>query len=131
MKKFLAMLLACVVILGCTTAFAYDGTAPIADHTVSFSAISNNGASRYNEFENMVWWQEVLKKANVNLDMEMIDASSYQDVIKPHMAAGLDLPDLILLNGSFDEFQAYIDAGMLLDLTEYYAWAGRITGGRR
>ena len=67
----------------------------------------------------MTWWQEALKRANVVLEVEMVDPSSYADVIKPRLAAGIDLPDLINV-GSNDADMAYINSGLFLDLTEYY-----------
>ncbi len=124
MKKLLALVLACIMMMSCASALAYDGTAPIADGPVNFSMITTNGASLDYDWQEWTWWNKVMENANVTIDMEMIDSSSYNDVIKPRMAAGLDLPDLIQLRGSFDEYQAYIDAGMLMDLTDLYEKLG-------
>lgn len=121
MKKFLSLLLTCAMMLGMAIpALAYDGTAPIAEEPVKFSLLATNRASLSNEFEGMDWWQEVLKRANVEIDYELIDSSSYNDVIKPRLAAGQDLADLVMVPGSSEELQAYIDAGLFLDLTDYY-----------
>lgn len=124
-KSFLCMLLACAMLLTLIpSALAYDGTAPISDEPVTISVLATNGASLYYDFDNMTWWQEVLKRANVTIDYELVDASSYTDVVKPRLAAALDLPDLVLTKGGVADLQAYIDAGLFLDLTEYYETLG-------
>ncbi|MGI5894969.1 MAG: extracellular solute-binding protein [Candidatus Merdivicinus sp.] len=97
----------------------YDGTGPIAEETVELSVLTTNGASRIIDYENMGWQQEILKRANVKLNMEMIDPGSYADVIKPRLAAAVDLPDIVSV-GSNDQDMAYINSGIFQDLTDYY-----------
>ncbi len=98
---------------------SYDGTGPIAENTVELSILTTNGASRVIDYENMQWQQEILNRANVKLNMEMIDPSSYADVIKPRLAAATDLPDIVQV-GSNDQDLSYINSGIFLDLTSYY-----------
>lgn len=100
-------------------AITYNGEGPISEETVKLSILTSNGASKVIDFENMAWQQEILKRANVELDMEMIDPSSYADVIKPRLAAAVDLPDIVSV-GSNDQDMAYINSGIFLDLTSYY-----------
>ena len=126
LRKYAARLtglaLSAVMAMGAGTAIAdisYDGTAPISEEPVTITALGTNGASLVTDFDSMTWWQEVLKKANVNLQLEMVDPSSYGDVIKPRLAAGVDLPDLVMIGGS-DSDMSYINSGLFLDLTEYY-----------
>ena len=117
MKKWICLALCLLMVSGC--ALAYDGTAPIAEEPITISVLTTNPASLLTDFANMTWWQEALKRANVVLEVEMIDPSSYADVIKPRLAAGIDLPDLVYV-GSKDEDMAYVNSGLFLDLTEYY-----------
>lgn len=97
----------------------YNGSAPIAEETVTISVLSSNGASKILGFSDMTWWQEVLKKANVKIEMEEIDSSSYVDVVKPRLAAAVDLPDIVKLP-SRDDDMAYIKSGIFIELTDYY-----------
>ena len=117
MKKWICLALCLLMVSGC--ALAYDGTAPIGEEPITISVLTTNGASLLTDFANMTWWQEALKRANVVLEVEMVDPSSYADVIKPRLAAGIDLPDLVYV-GSKDEDMAYVSSGLFLDLTEYY-----------
>ncbi|HML46648.1 MAG TPA: extracellular solute-binding protein [Clostridia bacterium] len=124
-KSLLCMLLCCAMLLAMvSTGLAYDGTAPISDEPVTISVLSTNSASLHYDFDGMVWWQEVLNRANVALDFELIDSSSYTDVIKPRLAAAVDLPDLVLTRGDVSDLVAYIDAGIFIDLTGYYDTLG-------
>ena len=116
MKKWICLALCLLMVSGC--ALAYDGTAPIDEEPITISVLTTNGASLLTDFANMTWWQEALKRANVVLEEEMVDPSSYADVIKPRLAAGIDLPDLINV-GSNDADMAYINSGLFLDLSEY------------
>ena len=126
MKKTLTcLLLVCTMLMGILPpALAYDGTVPIAVEKKQISVLATNAASLNYDFNNMEWWQEVLRRANVELEYELIDSSSYADVVKPRLAAAIDLPDLVLTNGSMSDLQAYIDAGIFLDLTDYYEKMG-------
>ena len=121
-KVWLSMLLALMLTFSATAALAdidYDGTAPVSAEPATISVLSTNGASLINDFDSMTWWQEVLKKANVTIDFELIDTSSYADVVKPRLAAGVDLPDLVQLSGG-DADMSYINSGLFIDLTEMY-----------
>lgn len=121
-RRILCALLALTMTLIASLALAdlaYDGNAPVSAEKVTITALGTNGASLINDFDNMTWWKEVLKKANVDLQLEIIDPSSYQDVIKPRLAAGVDLPELVMLGGT-DGDMSYINSGLFIDLKEYY-----------
>lgn len=121
-RRIICALLALTMTLMASSALAdlaYDGSAPISEEKVTITALGTNGASLINDFDNMTWWQEVLNKANVDLQLEIIDSSSYQDVIKPRLAAGVDLPELVMLGGT-DSDMSYINSGLFIDLKEYY-----------
>jgi putative aldouronate transport system substrate-binding protein len=99
--------------------YVYTGSSPISQEKIKISVLSCNGASKILGFENMTWYQEILKRANVEMEMEEIDHSSYKDVIRPRLAAGVDLPDLVLLPDHDDDL-VYADSGIFIELTEYY-----------
>ena len=100
-------------------AYTYAGSAPIADKPVTLSILTTNGGSKILGFADMTWWQEVLKRANVTLEMEEIDNASYADVVKPRLAAAVDLPDIVKLPGADDDM-SYIKSGIFVELTDYY-----------
>lgn len=99
--------------------YKYTGSAPISKDRVKISILTSNGASKILGFSDMGWWQEVLNRANVELEMEEIDHSSYADVVKPRLAAAVDLPDIVLLSGRDDDM-SYINSGIFIELTDYY-----------
>lgn len=100
-------------------AYTYAGSAPIADKPVTLSILTTNGGSKILGFADMTWWQEVLKRANVTLEMEEIDNASYADVVKPRLAAAVDLPDIVKIPGADDDM-SYIKSGIFVELTDYY-----------
>lgn len=73
----------------------YNGTAPVFQEKTRLSILTANGASKLNDVADMTWWNRVLEKANVDIDMEIIDYASYNDVAQPRLAAGQDLPDIV------------------------------------
>jgi len=99
--------------------FKYTGSAPVSKEKIKISILTTNGASKILGFSDMTWWQEALKRANVELEMEEIDPSSYDDVVKPRLAAAVDLPDIVRLSGRDDDM-SYINSGIFIELTEYY-----------
>ena len=67
----------------------------------------------------MAWVQEILKHANVKLDIELIDSSAYSDSVSPRLAAGIDLPDVVYVINK-DTDMSYINAGLFIELTDLY-----------
>ena len=102
-----------------TPAYEYTGSAPISDETATITILTTNDASKILGFTEMAWWQEVMAKANVDLIMDEIDSSSYADVIRPRLAAAVDLPDIVQLPGRDDDM-SYVRSGIFIELTDYY-----------
>lgn len=102
-----------------TASYKYTGGAPIANEKVTISILTTNNGSKRLGFSDMPWWQEVLKRANVELVMEEIDSSAYKDVVLPRLAAAADLPDIVRLQGN-DSDLTYANSGIFLELSEYY-----------
>lgn len=119
MKRIVSLVLTlCLAFSIASVAWAdYDGTAPLFDETKTISLFSTNGASSYYDFDNMSWMQELIRRANVKLDLELIDSSTYQDALMPRLAAGVDLPDIMAIQ-RFDEDMSIVNTGLFLDLTE-------------
>ena len=99
--------------------YKYTGSAPISDEKIAISILSTNSASKILGFDEMTWWKKALELANVELEMEEIDWSSYNDVVRPRLAAAIDLPDIVRVSG-MDDDMAYSDSGIFLELSGYY-----------
>lgn len=104
-----------------TGSFAYDGTGPITDvEGASLSCVAQ--ASYYSNVD--LTQAEIVKKvqegAGVTIDYTLIEPTTYADTVKPMLAAGSDLPDIMLLP-DLDPNQNYINSGMFLPLDTYFA----------
>lgn len=120
MKKLTSLILAFLLVFTMIPALAeinYNGNAPISDEKVTISWFATNTATAYYDFDSMVWMQELIKRANVALDLELIDSASYNDALMPRLAAGVDLPDVVYIR-SFDQDMSMVNTGMFIDLTE-------------
>ena len=101
MKKMLALILTLTLLLISVSALAeYNGAAPVSEEKATISILTANGASGLNNVLEMAWWQIVLEKANVELELEIVDSSTYADVAQPRMVAGKDLPDIMRIAGN-------------------------------
>ena len=95
-KTIVALILALMLLLPAIGALAdYDGTAPVFEEKTTISILTCNGASKRTDVADMLWWQKVLEKANVDVELEIIDHSVYDDVVQPRLAAAQDLPDIV------------------------------------
>ena len=74
------LLLVCLLAIP-AVALAYDGTAPVTEETKTISILTTNSGSKQYNFSEMTWWQMVLKNANIELDMEILDDSAYSDAV--------------------------------------------------
>jgi len=95
--KLLSLVLAFLMALSMASAFAYDGSSPISEEPVTLSILSSNSGSKRNDVDQMTWFNTILEKANVKLEMEIVDSSTYDDVVQPRLAAAQDLPDIVRL----------------------------------
>lgn len=118
MRKLISLIL-CLMLVCTGVALAYDGSAPVTEENKTISILTTNSGSKRGGFENMIWWQAVLEKANITLDMEYIDNSSYSDAMRPRLAAGVDLADIVRPPAA-DSDMSCINSGIFTDLAEYY-----------
>ena len=121
MKRFLTLLLALTLCLTALTAAAagehfYKGTAPVVEEKTTLTMLSSNSGSLIDDISGMTWTQEMLRRANIDLDLELVPSSAYDDVLKPRLAAGVDLPDIIKVGN--DQTMTYCGAGLFYDLTD-------------
>ncbi len=123
MKRIVSLLLVVLMMLAMTSAFAdYTGTAPVFDEKVTLSILTANGASRRSNVLEMPWWQKVLENANVDIDLEIVDSSTYNDVAQPRLAAAQDLPDIMRIQANAASVAASGLFTPLNDLIEKYGY---------
>ena len=61
---------------------------------------------------------EIANRANVTINWNLLDPSSYSDSVSPMLASGQDLPDIIELP-DLDPNMTYLSSGMFVKLDEY------------
>lgn len=116
MKRVLALILACMLCLTATAeVLDYDGTAPLFDEPVTISILTKTNTNL--NWQEMPWFSGLFEMANVNPEIEMFDSTSYRDVAKARLAAGVNLPDLVKLPNA-DQDMTYINSGLFIELTD-------------
>lgn len=100
--------------------FVYDGTGPITDREdVTLTALAQ--ASYYTNVD--LTQAEIVKRvqqgAGVSVDYTLINPTNYADTVKPMLAAGSDLPDIVLLP-DLDPNQTYIKSGLFEPLDTHF-----------
>ena len=114
MKKLLSLVLALVMMASVAAA------APItdaADAHVSWLAM-NSWYSTVDLSHDAVLLDEIAKRANVTIDWNLLDPSTYSQSVSPMLAAGQDLPDVIQLP-DLDLNMSYLSTGMFVALDQY------------
>lgn len=100
--------------------FVYDGAGPITDKEgVTLTALGQ--ASYYTNVD--LSQAEIVKRvqqgAGVAVDYILVNPTNYADTVKPMLAAGSDLPDIVLLP-DLDPNQSYIKSGLFEPLDEHF-----------
>ncbi len=109
MKKFLALLLACAMLIGCASA--------LADDAVTLTAILRLPAAFIVEDNPVIAaWGE---RTNTAFEIEAPPVSNYMDRLQVVMASG-EAPDLIHIQNLDSNFQQWSRDELLLDLTPYF-----------
>lgn len=99
--------------------FEYDGSAPVTEEMTTLTWLCTNSGSKDYDWESKTWIHELCTRANIELDIELIDKSVYEDVVLPRLAAGNDLPDVMQMPTE-DQDMTYIDSGLFYNLTDFY-----------
>ncbi len=109
MKKFLALLLACAMLIGCASA--------LADDAITLTAILRLPAAFIVEDNPVIAaWGE---RTNTAFEIEAPPVSNYMDRLQVVMASG-EAPDLIHIQNLDSNFQQWSRDELLLDLTPYF-----------
>ena len=118
MKRTISLLLALALLLACTCALAdYTGEGPIADEIKKISVLGANTTNTGMTAKDLPFYENLYKAAGVEPEIELLDCLTYADAVKPRLAAGVDLPDIIRLPDN-DADMSYINAGLFIDLTD-------------
>lgn len=128
MKRILALtlgLLLCLALLVPTAGaegveIVYEGKpfAPITSEPVTISVLTICGGSSIMDWDSMSWFHKALEGTNINLEVELVDGSVYTEIMSTRLAAGVDLPDIILVSGR-DADGTYVNAGLFQPLNAY------------
>ena len=126
MKKFLVLFIALMMCFSAACAEGYTGEAPVCEEKTTLTMLTTD--VQY-EWMDSVYIHQLLEKANIDLQVELVPGGAYNDVLKPRLAAGIDLPDIVYVG--LDVQQQYAD--LWYDLTDFYneigynikAWAER------
>ena len=118
MKRTISLLLALALLLACTCALAdYTGEGPIADEIKKISVLGANTTNTGMTAKDLPFYENLYKAAGVEPEIELLECLTYADAVKPRLAAGVDLPDIIRLPDN-DADMSYINAGLFIDLTD-------------
>lgn len=100
-------------------AYNYTGAAPITDQEgVNVSILAQNSWYSTVDFASAPIIKEVADRAGVNIDWTLISPTNYEDSVRPMLASGTDLPDIVQLP-DLDPNMSYIKAGLFVPLDEY------------
>lgn len=136
MKKAIALTLAAVMAVSLTacggsaasssqasstaSSFVYTGEGPITDQTgATVSMLAQNSYYTTVDIKEAAIVKAVQTGAGVTVDWTLVDPTNYADSVSPMLAAGTDLPDIVLLPDQ-DPNMAYISAGLFEPLDEHF-----------
>lgn len=118
MKRTLSLLLALALLLVCACALAdYTGEGPIADEIKKISILGANTTNTGMTAKDLPFYENLYRAAGVEPELELLEFLTYADAVKPRLAAGVDLADIIRLPDT-DADMSYINAGLFIDLTD-------------
>lgn len=118
MKRTITLLFALALLLTAACALAdYTGEGPIADEIKKISVLGANTTNTGMTAKDLPFYENLYKAAGVEPEIELLECLTYVDAVKPRLAAGIDLPDIIRLPDN-DADMSYINAGLFIDLTE-------------
>ena len=122
MKRLLAILTSVCLLFGLGSsamAYEYTGEGPISDEIVTISILGGNASNTGVNAVGLPFYENLYKAAGVEPELELLDYLTYNEAVKPRLAAGTDLADIIRLP-TMDSDMAYIQAGLFVDLTELF-----------
>ena len=116
--RFFALVLALIMLASCAFAEA-PGIQPLTDaEGATVSILAMNSWYSTVDLSDAVLLNEIEKRANVEVDWNLIDPTIYADTVSPMLATGKDLPDIIQLPDT-DSNMTYLSSGLFVHLDEY------------
>jgi putative aldouronate transport system substrate-binding protein len=123
MKRTSSLALVAALILGplsiAGAEVTYNGKGPISDQNITLTILANNSYYSSADLAVSPVIQELAKRSGVTVKFQLLPPGNYADALKPRLAAGADLPDIILLPDK-DPTMKYIDGGLFLPINSLY-----------
>ncbi|OMF22691.1 ABC transporter substrate-binding protein [Paenibacillus sp. FSL H8-0548] len=101
------------------TSFTYTGAGPITDKPVTLSILGTNAWSTNVDLAKADIVNEIVKRAGIEVNWELIPPQNYADAVSPRLAAGIDLPDIVYMPDQ-DQLMKYIKSGLVIPINELY-----------
>ncbi|MDD3334921.1 MAG: extracellular solute-binding protein [Eubacteriales bacterium] len=129
MKKWLSMLLVAVMALSLVSAGAEEYTLPFGNYDTDTLTIAcgDNYYAAASYAEPLEVLESIEKTTGVQIAWDVTVPSQYDEVMRVRLAAGVDLPDIVQIPGSYGnkgEVFSYASQGILIpleDLIKQYA----------
>lgn len=102
--------------------YNYTGAAPITDQEGrKVSILAQNSWYSTVDIKEAPIVKKVYEDAGITVDWTLVDPTNYKDAVSPMLAAGTDLPDIVLLPDK-DENMTFINSGIFVALDEYFEY---------
>ena len=99
--------------------YNYTGAGPVTDtKDAKVSILALNSWYSTVDYANAEIIKNIESRAGVSIDWTLVSPTNYEDSVRPMLASGSDLPDIVELP-DFDENMNYINAGLFYALDEY------------
>lgn len=100
--------------------YHYTGEAPITDkENQKVSILAQNSWYSTVDIKEAPIVKKVYEDAGISIDWTLVDPTNYKDAVSPMLAAGTDLPDIVMLQDK-DDNMTYINSGIFIPLDEYF-----------
>ncbi len=123
MRHIVSILLCLCLLLSVGSALAegyeYTGKGPIAEEEITLTILGANTSETGKDALGLPFYENLYKAAGVKPVIEMLDNTTYEDAVKPRLAVGTGLADIVRLP-DMDMDMSYINSGLFIDLTELY-----------
>lgn len=104
------------------TSYTYTGEAPITDKEgQKISILAQNSWYSTVDIKEAPIVKKVYEDAGISIDWTLVDPTNYKDAVSPMLAAGTDLPDVVLLPDK-DDNMTYINSGIFVPLDTYFEY---------
>jgi len=115
----LPLILACGIIAPLGAETAYAGKGPISDKPITLTVLAINSYYSSADLAISPVALELAKRAGITIKYQLLPPGNYPDALRPRLAAGADLPDIILLPDK-DPTMKYIMGGLFIPIDSLY-----------